>query len=141
MIVLALGEKANIADEAKRLKPLVEQAADVVLFDLEFSADLSKVEADMAIVMGGDGSILRARQSDGLSPDTNPRGQLGEIRFSGGGRSNVVVVNIDARLQRRPRRGTDRAAGGSGPPVAASPDAASPRPRTSHQHPAESPGP
>lgn len=65
VIVLAFGEKANIADEAKRLMPLVEQAADVVLFDLEFKADLSKVQADMAIVMGGDGSILRAAHQMG----------------------------------------------------------------------------
>ncbi len=65
VIVLALGDKPNIAEEAMRLRPMVEQAADVVLFDLEFKADLSKVEADIAIVMGGDGSILRAAHQMG----------------------------------------------------------------------------
>src|SRR5262249_46002099 len=37
-----------------------EQAADIVLYDETFAADLSKVDADFAVVMGGDGSILRA---------------------------------------------------------------------------------
>lgn len=65
VIVLALGEKTNIAEEATRLRPMVEQAVEVVLFDLEFKTDLSKVEADIAIVMGGDGSILRAAHQMG----------------------------------------------------------------------------
>ncbi|HZZ28754.1 MAG TPA: NAD(+)/NADH kinase [Pirellulales bacterium] len=65
VIVLALGQKPKIAKEAQRLRPLVEQVADIVLFDLEFQADLSKVEADFAIVMGGDGSILRAAHQMG----------------------------------------------------------------------------
>ena len=65
VVVLALGERPQIASEAMRLKPLVEQAADVVLFDLEFKSDLSQVEADFAIVMGGDGSILRAAHQMG----------------------------------------------------------------------------
>ncbi len=59
-IVLALGDRPTIAAEAKRLLPQLEQAVDVVLFDLEFRTDLAKVDADIAIVMGGDGSILRA---------------------------------------------------------------------------------
>jgi NAD+ kinase len=63
--VLALGERPHIASEAERLRPLVEQVAEVVLFDLEFKADMSQVEADFAIVMGGDGSILRAAHQMG----------------------------------------------------------------------------
>jgi NAD+ kinase len=60
VIVLAMGDRPHIANEVQRLRPLVEQAADIVLFDLEFKADLSQVQADFAIVMGGDGSILQA---------------------------------------------------------------------------------
>ena len=65
VVVLALGERPHIASEALRLRPLVEQFADIALFDLDFAADLSKVEADFAIVMGGDGSILRAAHQMG----------------------------------------------------------------------------
>jgi NAD+ kinase len=60
VIVLAYAERPQIAAEATRLQPLIEQLAEIVLFDQTFTADLSKVEAAFAIVMGGDGSILRA---------------------------------------------------------------------------------
>jgi NAD+ kinase len=60
VVVLALGDRPQIAAEAQRLRPLVESVADIVLFDTEFKADFSKLDADFAIVMGGDGSILRA---------------------------------------------------------------------------------
>ncbi|HEY2881612.1 MAG TPA: NAD(+)/NADH kinase, partial [Pirellulales bacterium] len=60
VVVLALGERPAIANEAQRLRTMIEHVADIAVFDLEFKADLSKVEADFAIVMGGDGSILRA---------------------------------------------------------------------------------
>ncbi len=36
-----------------------------MLFDLDFQADLSQVEAEFVIVMGGDGSILRAAHQMG----------------------------------------------------------------------------
>jgi NAD+ kinase len=60
VIVLAYAQRAQIAAEAARLLPHIERATEVVLYDEKFTADLSKVEADIAIVMGGDGSILRA---------------------------------------------------------------------------------
>ncbi len=59
-IVLALGERPEIAQQAARLRPTIEQYADVLLVDLEFAADLSQVEPDVVLVLGGDGSILRA---------------------------------------------------------------------------------
>ncbi|HEY2826771.1 MAG TPA: NAD(+)/NADH kinase [Pirellulales bacterium] len=65
IVVLALGERPHIASEAQRLRPLIEQVAEIVLFDLEFKTDLSQINADFAIVMGGDGSILRAAHQMG----------------------------------------------------------------------------
>jgi NAD+ kinase len=81
VIVLALGERPHIANEAQRLRPLVEQVAEVVLFDLEFKADLSKVEADFAIVMGGDGSILRAAHQMGYHQIPILGVNLGKLGF------------------------------------------------------------
>ena len=43
--------------EAKRLRPLIEQYAQIVCTDFTGTEDLSTVEADLAIVLGGDGSI------------------------------------------------------------------------------------
>lgn len=81
VVVLALGERPHIADVALRLRPQLEQVADVVLFDLDFKADLSKVEADFAIVMGGDGSILRAAHQMGYHQIPILGVNLGKLGF------------------------------------------------------------
>lgn len=59
-IMLGSGERPNVLTEATRLRPLLEQAGEVVLADFAFREDLSDVKADLAVVLGGDGSILRA---------------------------------------------------------------------------------
>jgi NAD+ kinase len=60
LLMLGSGERPNVLPEAARLRPIIEQHADVVLADFEFHTDLAQVQADLAIVLGGDGSILRA---------------------------------------------------------------------------------
>lgn len=60
VMVLGMGERPYVAAEADRLRPAIEALADIVVWDLTFTADLSEVEADLAFVFGGDGSILRA---------------------------------------------------------------------------------
>ncbi len=66
VVLLVLGSRPEIVQAAQRLRPQIEQHADIVLTDFDFSADLSQVEADLAIVMGGDGSILRAAHQMGF---------------------------------------------------------------------------
>jgi hypothetical protein len=58
--LLGAGGRLNLTEEAQRLRPVIEEHLEVVLTDFQFQEDLAKVEADMAIVLGGDGSILRA---------------------------------------------------------------------------------
>ena len=60
VFLLGSGQRANVHAQAQLLRPLIEQHAEVVTEDLEFRQDLSRLEADLAIVLGGDGSILRA---------------------------------------------------------------------------------
>ena len=60
VLLLGSGERPHVLDEARRLQPVIEQHVDIVLTDFHYTADLSGVDADFAIVMGGDGSILRA---------------------------------------------------------------------------------
>ncbi len=59
-IVLGTGDRPNVMANADRIRQIVEQYADIVLWDLEFEQDPNRVDADMVIVLGGDGSILRA---------------------------------------------------------------------------------
>lgn len=60
VILLGLGARPEVAGEVDRMRRLIEERAEVVCADFEGNADLSRVEADLAIVFGGDGSILRA---------------------------------------------------------------------------------
>jgi len=65
VMLLVLGSRAEVLQGAERLRPVIESRAEIVLTDTSFSADLSNVQADLAIVLGGDGSILRAAQQMG----------------------------------------------------------------------------
>ncbi|HEV3416403.1 MAG TPA: NAD(+)/NADH kinase, partial [Pirellulales bacterium] len=60
MIVLGYGQPEIVQAEFVRLRPLIEHHAEIVLTDLGEYKDLAQVEAEFAIVLGGDGAILRA---------------------------------------------------------------------------------
>ena len=59
-MVLGSGERPQIREQAERLHSVIAASADIVLWDLAFAESLADVDADLAIVFGGDGSILRA---------------------------------------------------------------------------------
>ncbi|HUT87956.1 MAG TPA: NAD(+)/NADH kinase [Thermoguttaceae bacterium] len=65
VILLGPGQIPDVLREAERLRPLIERHAQIALADFTGRADLSGVEADAAIVLGGDGSILRAARQMG----------------------------------------------------------------------------
>ena len=54
------GNQQRVLDEAERLAPLIKQHADIRFSDFQGTQDLSTAETDLVIVLGGDGSILRA---------------------------------------------------------------------------------
>ena len=59
VMLLAEGGRADIRSEVDRLRPLIERHVDVVHCDLEFESGMADVDAEFALVLGGDGSILR----------------------------------------------------------------------------------
>jgi NAD+ kinase len=63
--MLSTGQRPDIQEEFQRLRPEIERHADIVAQDFSGQEDVSCVEADLAIVMGGDGSILRAAHQMG----------------------------------------------------------------------------
>ena len=65
VILLSFGARPDVLAEAQRLRPLIQQHAEIVACDFSGSEDMAKVEADLAIVLGGDGSILRAAHQMG----------------------------------------------------------------------------
>ncbi len=60
VVLLSAAEQPYVVAEAQRLRPQIEQYAEIVATDFQAAADLSQLDADVAIVLGGDGSILRA---------------------------------------------------------------------------------
>jgi len=65
-LILGNGEKPHVAEAADRLRAAVVAAGgEVVLVDLARHRDLSGVTADVALVLGGDGAILRAARQMG----------------------------------------------------------------------------
>jgi NAD+ kinase len=65
VVLLGFGKRPGVLEEAQRLRPIVERYSQVVATDFTGQADLSGVTADLAIVLGGDGSILRAARQMG----------------------------------------------------------------------------
>lgn len=65
VLLLGSGERPRVLEQARGLEQLIDGFADVVLTDFDYSTDLSEIEADFAIVLGGDGSILRAAKQMG----------------------------------------------------------------------------
>ncbi|HLW65658.1 MAG TPA: NAD(+)/NADH kinase [Gemmataceae bacterium] len=58
--VLGNAERPNVREETDRLLPLFRKYGEIVLVDFVQKEDLSRHHADVALVLGGDGAILRA---------------------------------------------------------------------------------
>jgi NAD+ kinase len=66
LYVLGNAQRAGVVEEAERLLPLLCQHCEVVVYDLKQEVDLAAAPpADLALVLGGDGAILRAARQMG----------------------------------------------------------------------------
>jgi NAD+ kinase len=60
VVILGLGQRPEVIQQAQQLTATIEALADVVLTDFSGETSLVNTNADLAIVIGGDGAILRA---------------------------------------------------------------------------------
>jgi NAD+ kinase len=83
MRVLVLGNalRPGVLEEAERLLPCVREHAEVVAVDLRQELDLTKIEADICLVLGGDGAILRAARQMGYKQIPVLGVNLGKLGF------------------------------------------------------------
>lgn len=59
-ILLGNGKREGVLEGVARLRPEIERYVDVVAADFTNQLDLATVDADVALVFGGDGSVLRS---------------------------------------------------------------------------------
>jgi len=64
-IILGNGGRAGVREEAETLVPFIKQHGEVVLVDLDKHEKLDRIQADLAIILGGDGSILHGAHQMG----------------------------------------------------------------------------
>ena len=81
-ILLGSGDRRpRILSEIERLRPLISSVVDIVCEDFAYNEDIALCAADIAIVLGGDGSILRAAKQMGASQIPVLGLNLGKLGF------------------------------------------------------------
>jgi NAD+ kinase len=68
LLIVGNGRKPGVRAAVKDLRPWIRQRAEIVGEDLDERLDLRSVEADLALIFGGDGSMLSTVRRLGANP-------------------------------------------------------------------------
>src|SRR5436309_1806175 len=80
-IILADGSRPEIRDAVEQLRPTIERYLPIVGVSLDSDDELGAIDAELAIVLGGDGSILRAAHQMGYHQRPVLGVNLGRLGF------------------------------------------------------------
>ncbi len=81
LFVLGNANRPRVREEADRLLPFLRSHCGIVVYDLLQEKDLTTAEADIALVLGGDGAILRAARQMGYHQVPVLGVNLGKLGF------------------------------------------------------------
>lgn len=81
VMVLGNASRPGVQEEADHLLPFLKAHAEIVAFDLQQKNDLSRIQAELALVLGGDGAILRAARQMGYRQVPVLGVNLGKLGF------------------------------------------------------------
>ena len=62
-IIMGAGDRPGVWEAFQKLRPEIEKHVEIVATDFQWACDMSQVDSDIAIVFGGDGSVLRSAHS------------------------------------------------------------------------------
>jgi NAD+ kinase len=100
-MLLGNAAKAGVQAAADQLVPLVRERAEIVLVDLNQNQDTAAAKADLAIVLGGDGAILRATRQMGYHQVPTLGVNLGKLGFLAEVSLAALMAQLPAVLNRQ----------------------------------------
>lgn len=80
-LLLGFGGRPGVLEGAEQLRPVIQRHARIVAEDFSGTKDMSQVKSDLAVVLGGDGSILRAAHQMGYRQVPVAAVNLGRLGF------------------------------------------------------------
>ncbi|MEN8148819.1 MAG: NAD(+)/NADH kinase [Planctomycetota bacterium] len=94
--VILLGDerKPGVREAVERVRKAIEGTAELVAVDLDFSLELTDLEADLVVIFGGDGSILASARRMGRRPIPTIGVNFGKFGFLTDIRARDVVEDI-----------------------------------------------
>lgn len=94
-IIIGAAGRPEVFAEAQRLQGEIQSYVKIVKSDFTGNEDMSQVEADLAIVLGGDGSILRAAKQMGHRQLPTIAVNMGKLGFL----ANIFPSELPALLR------------------------------------------
>ena len=95
IILLGNGDKPGVQEAIERLRPEIERRANILAEDYTGQKDVSTVHADLVIVFGGDGSILRAVSQMGTNQIPVLAVHLGTLSFLSTIQTDELIPLLD----------------------------------------------